>query len=64
MATPNPVQVQKYLGGVDYPARKQDLVKRAQQEGADENVLAALERLPDQTYQSPADVSEALGSLV
>ena len=63
MATVNPVQVQKYLKGVDYPASKNDLLNQARAEGADQDVLATLERLPDETFQSPADVSEAIGRI-
>ncbi len=48
MTKVNPVQVQKFLGGLDYPANKEDLMKRAEQEDADENVSSTLERLPDQ----------------
>ncbi|MBS1191471.1 MAG: hypothetical protein H6R10_3263 [Rhodocyclaceae bacterium] len=61
--TPNPVQVQKYLGGIDYPAGKEDIVKRAHAEGADKTVMDALERIPDQEYSSPTAVSKALGQL-
>ena len=64
MVTMSPAQIQKYLGGVDYPATKQDLLKHAQQEGADEAVLSMLQQLPEQTYQRPADVSEALGKII
>jgi hypothetical protein len=63
MSTVNPIQLQKYLKGVDYPAKKQDLLNAAQRNDADENVRATLERLPDQTFNSPNDVSEALGKL-
>ena len=63
MATVNPVQVQKFLGGLDYPASKQDLIKRAEQEGADEDVRSTLEQLPGQEYETPADVSKAIGEL-
>lgn len=63
MATVNPIQLQKYLKGVDYPASKEDLVKKAKQEGADERVCSVLERLPDQQYQTPADVSQAVGDI-
>jgi hypothetical protein len=59
----NPIQIQKFLKGVDYPASKNDLLKNAEREGADEDARAALERLPDQEYDSPADVSEALGKI-
>lgn len=36
MAKVNPVQIQKDLKGIDYPVSKQDLIKHAQQQGADE----------------------------
>ena len=59
----NPIQIQKFLKGVDYPASKSDLLENAEEEGADEDVRETLERLPDAEYQSPADVSEALGKI-
>jgi len=63
MAKVNPVQVQKYLGGIDYPAEKQDLLRRAEEQGADENVRQTLERLPMDKFNSPNDVSEAIGKI-
>jgi Protein of unknown function (DUF2795) len=42
---------------------KADLLKYAQQHGADETVCAALERLPDQTFEGPVSVSKAIGGL-
>lgn len=60
---PNPVHVQKFLGGIDYPAAKDAIVSRAKQGGADAEVMDALERIPDQEYKSPAAVSKALGQL-
>ena len=62
-AVPNPVQVQKFLGGLDYPVGKQDLLDRARGEGADENVMEALERIPDREYDSPTAVSREVGKL-
>ena len=59
----NPIQIQKFLKGVDYPASKSDLLKNAEREGADEDVRTTLERLPDKEYESPADVSQALGNI-
>ncbi|MDT5132095.1 MAG: hypothetical protein QOE41_1406, partial [Mycobacterium sp.] len=46
----NPIQLQKNLKGVNYPASKQDLVTRAKQNGADEQVLNQLNKLPDKEY--------------
>ena len=57
----NPIQIQRFLGGLDYPVGKEDLVKRAQERGADENVISTLEALPDEQFQTPAEVSQAVG---
>ena len=59
----NPVQLQKYLGGIDYPIEKEQLVQRAQEQGADERVLQTLQALPMDRFNSPNDVSEAFGKL-
>jgi hypothetical protein len=56
----NPIQLQKYLRGVDYPADKQTLVERARENGADDDILRALENLRTDKFNSPKDVSEAL----
>ncbi|MEW6495732.1 MAG: DUF2795 domain-containing protein [Cyanobacteriota bacterium] len=63
MAVVNPVQVQKFLKGVDYPASKQDLIEHAKQQGADENVCSTLEQMPDEEFETPADVSKAIGDI-
>lgn len=60
MQNVNPIQIQKFLKGVDYPANKEALIENARKMGADENVCASLEQLPDQDYEAPVDVSEAL----
>lgn len=62
-AVPNPVQVQKFLGGLDYPVGKQELVEQARKKGADANVMDALERIPDRQYESPVAVSAEIGKL-
>ncbi len=59
----NPVQVQKFLKGVDYPASKQQLIDKAKQEGADQNVIETLSRMPMDRFNSPNDVAEAIGKI-
>ncbi len=59
----NPIQVQKFLGGVDYPIGKQDLIEHAKSKGADDEVMSSLEQLPFDEFNSPNDVSEAIGKL-
>ena len=63
MAKVNPIQLQKHLKGVDYPASKEQLIEHAQKQGADENAISVLQQLPDEEYESPTDVSEAVGEI-
>ena len=57
MAGPNPIQMQKSLSGVDYPASRDDLVQHAERNGADEDVLRQLRSMPDREYDGPNAVS-------
>lgn len=59
----NPIQVQKYLKGVNYPVKKAQIVENARKQGADEEILSALKKLPDQEYNSPVAVSKAIGQI-
>jgi len=63
MAKVNPIQLQKHLKGMDYPASKQDIVDYAKQQGADDNAIAVLEQLPEEEYETPTDVSKAVGEV-
>ncbi|WP_348757263.1 DUF2795 domain-containing protein [Candidatus Methylocalor cossyra] len=62
-ASVSPAEIQKHLKGMDYPARKPDLIKHAKGQGADENVVAILQELPDQEFHTAADVSKAIGEV-
>lgn len=63
MAKINPIQLQKHLKGVNYPASKQDLMDAAEENGADDDVRSMLDELPDEEYETPAAVSKALGGV-
>ncbi|MDD5462965.1 MAG: DUF2795 domain-containing protein [Methylococcales bacterium] len=63
MTTANPIQVQKFLVGVDYPVRKEKIIEHAKAKGADDNVLQTLQKLPDENFETPADVSKAIGQI-
>ncbi|WP_049576037.1 DUF2795 domain-containing protein [Nonomuraea sp. SBT364] len=56
----NPIQLQKHLKGVDYPATKADLIAAARRQGADQATLKALEAMPDRQYDGPNAVSQAV----
>lgn len=53
----SPFRVQKYLAGLRYPAAKQEVLARAQERGADEQVMSALLGLPERAYESPITLS-------
>jgi hypothetical protein len=63
MAKVNPIQLQKFLKGMDYPAKKQDLLDLAKKNGADDNVLSTLHEIEDEEFETPADVSKAVGAV-
>ncbi|TWG87258.1 uncharacterized protein DUF2795 [Cupriavidus gilardii J11] len=60
---PSPIDVQKSLKGLDFPASKEDIVSRARDGGASDDILSELEQLPEREYQTPADISKELGKL-
>ena len=59
----NPAEVEKCLKGVNYPAKKEDLIKHAQQQGANQDVMEVLKEMRDQEFNSPIDVSKAVGEI-
>ncbi|WP_327583049.1 DUF2795 domain-containing protein [Nonomuraea sp. NBC_00507] len=59
-SAPNPIDLQKHLSGVDYPASKADLVKAARDHGAGDDIVKALENMPDRRYDGPNAVSQAV----
>jgi uncharacterized protein DUF2795 len=54
-------RIQKYLGGLRYPARKPQIVDRARELGADPPVIHALLSIPERTYESPIVLSCEVG---
>lgn len=59
----SPANVQKYLKGVDYPAKKNDLVKKAENNQAPDDILEMIRSFPNQEYNGPQDVMKAYGQL-
>lgn len=56
----NPIQIQKYLKGVDYPADKESLIEAANSNEAPEDLVTMINSLPDKEFGSPAEVSKNL----
>jgi hypothetical protein len=56
----SPIDIQKALGGIDYPAKKDDIVKHAENNGGDKAVIDALKGIDDREYDGPSGVSAAV----
>jgi hypothetical protein len=54
---PNPIEMQKYLAGVDYPCDRDGLVEHARSQGANDDILDQLGTIPDREYDGPNAVS-------
>lgn len=53
---PSPIELQKHLGGVDYPATKDALVEHASSKGAPKEILDRLRTIADREYDGPSGV--------
>ena len=56
----DPAAVNQVLGSLPYPISKDQIVQLARQKGANDQVLSILDRLPNQTFNSPQDIEGAL----
>jgi len=56
----SPIDIQKALSGIEYPAKRDDVVKHAESQGGGGDVLEALKGIDDQEYDTPAAVSKAV----
>ncbi|MBI2954370.1 MAG: DUF2795 domain-containing protein [Chloroflexi bacterium] len=59
----SPENLTQFLGGIKFPCSKQDLISHARRNNAPRNVLDTLERIPDRTYNSMADVMSGVGKV-
>ncbi|MFW3616010.1 DUF2795 domain-containing protein [Billgrantia antri] len=59
----SPANITHHLQGVDFPAQREDLVTQAQANGAEDDVLEVIRRLPEQKYESMADVTKGVGEV-
>jgi hypothetical protein len=56
----SPIDIQKALGGIDYPAKKEDIVEHAREHGGGDDVVEALQGIDDREYDGPSGVSAAV----
>lgn len=58
------VQLQEFLAGLDYPVSRADLVRWGQENGVSTEMLQMLKALPAEEFTTPAELGEALNTLV
>jgi hypothetical protein len=57
----SPANVQKFLKGQEYPARKDDLLETARSNDAPEEIIRTIRDLPDKQFAGPQDVMKGYG---
>ena len=57
---PNPTQVQKFLGGMNYPADKNEVIEHAREKNAPEDIMKMLQELADRKYEGPTGIIDEL----
>ena len=55
-----PPDLVEQLGGLDFPVSKEDLIRRAQETGADTETLSALRSLPVTQLDSPGELAQVV----
>ena len=57
----NPIEVQKHLSGVDYPADKDEIITTAESNDAPQEIIEALQAMVGDQFDGPDEVMGALG---
>lgn len=53
--------VSRYIHGIGFPASKDDILKQAKRNGADETVLGLIKNVPERHYASSAELMKEFG---
>lgn len=56
-------KVQEILKSVNFPASKQDIINKAKEKGADNNIISMLAKLTDKKFHSPSDVMDEINKI-
>ncbi|WP_018744064.1 DUF2795 domain-containing protein [Salinispora oceanensis] len=62
--TVSDAQLQDHIATLDYPVSRANLIRWGQENGLSTEMLQVLRLLPEASFDSPAELSEALNPLV
>lgn len=60
----SPSNMQQFFQGLDFPCSKQELYSHAEDQNAPQQVLDAIEKMPDKQYNSISEVTAAAAKSV
>lgn len=61
MARVTAATLEKSIKGINFPAKKQDLIQQAKQNNANQDVIQEIENLPDMEFRTARDVAKGFG---
>ena len=56
-------EVEKYIGGIDFPCDKNQLVNHARQKGAPQEVMDLMNQFPEKQYGSAVGVARGISDV-
>ncbi len=56
-------QLSRYLEGIDFPADKQTIIDTAKSNGAPDNIMQWMNRLPDREYNRANEIEEEFSKI-
>lgn len=56
-------KVQELIKSVNFPASKQDIINKAKEKGADNNIISMLGKLTEKKFESPKDVMDEVSKI-
>ena len=55
--------IARYLKGIDFPANRQTIINTAKSNGAPDNVMQWMNRLPERQYKAPTEVEQEFSKI-
>jgi len=59
----SPSNVALHLKGINFPAKKQNLVQQAKKNQAEDEVIQTIQKMPEREYRTMADVMHEYGQV-
>lgn len=58
-----PARIGPYIKDINFPANKKDVIQHVKSSNADDEVIATLENLPEQKFNSSQELKKVLGDI-